>query len=352
MPSSAGCLRLPSSVIAIAFEPSGKLAVASDDGTLRIYDPPYIKVWKAIRNLGSEISSVVFGASVESHVIWVACNQHVLCFSLDTTEATNLILGRKDALLDLRLTEEEDDVLNEITLNSSHLAYSLDSGSVGVLDLKTREKTAMKTPHTNLCTNVSFIPDRPRELVSGGYDSALLHFDFHLGSLLSSLEVAKTSEPTAQMSFSPPFVLSLAVSQTGLAACGLGDGRVWLGSGGEKALSSDGNSSARKKKRRKWEGLREDDGTYSKIAEGPIVAIAFASPHQLFTLTLLGNLALHEVKDGRIERTIWTTGSPELVKANVLAINSSYLAVGGFDVENKGVLLLWLLQDREALSVS
>ena len=89
--------------------------------------------------------------------------------------------------------------------------------------------------------------------------------------LISAL--AGPSEPSAQVSLSPPFVLSLSVAQTGLVACGLADGRAWLGSGGEKFSSSEGSSTARKKKRRKWHGLRIDYGEYFKIAEGPIIAV-------------------------------------------------------------------------------
>jgi hypothetical protein len=99
-------------------------------------------------------------------------------------------------------------------------------------------------------------------------ESAYSFLVVHLTSIL-----AGPSEPSAQVSLSPPFVLSLSVAQTGLVACGLADGRVWLGSGGEKASLSEGSSNARKKKRRKWDGLRVDDGHYFKIAEGPVVAV-------------------------------------------------------------------------------
>ena len=56
-------------------------------------------------------------------------------------------------------------------------------------------------------------------------------------------------------------------------ACGLADGRIWLGSGGEKPESGEIPSHARQKKRRKWEGLRANEGSYHKAAEGPVVAV-------------------------------------------------------------------------------
>lgn len=154
-----------------------------------------------------------------------------------------MILDRKDATIDICLTDEDDDVLNEvrsisaltereftlawqIAINATHLAYTLDSGAVGVLDLQSHERTIMKTSHTNvrgwtqsprgcvltcICSYVRTYHLFPIDLakvclcitlhinkyansvatvVTGGYDSALLHFDFHLKSLLSSLQIS------------------------------------------------------------------------------------------------------------------------------------------------------------------
>jgi len=42
-----------------------------------------------------------------------------------------------------------------------------------------------------VCATVKFVPDRPRELVSGGYDTALLHFDFTQGKVLSRLRMGE-----------------------------------------------------------------------------------------------------------------------------------------------------------------
>ncbi|KAF8507903.1 WD40-repeat-containing domain protein [Hysterangium stoloniferum] len=353
--SAPESLRLPSSVTAAAFSYSGHLGVAGDDGTLRVYEAPYKKVWKAARNLGSEVSSLVFvegGGKVDSVPVWLACGQNVLCFELGS--ASKMILVENDALTKIRITEEDDDVLNEIATNGSHLAYSLDSGVIGVIDLKSREKIVMKALHSNLCTNVSFIPDRPRELISGGYDFTLLHFDFPLGKFLSSLKFEGPSEPSAQVSLSPPFIQSLDISSNGLVACGLADGRIWLGSGGERIPipSSERSTSASKKKRRKWDGLNPDAGNYTQIAEGPIIGIAFASGNRVFTLTLLGTLTMHKIENGRVSEKFWTSESPGLFKANSLAVNGTHIAVGGIDSEGKGVLLIWPSERLEGSLIS
>ena len=75
---------------------------------------------------------------------------------------------------------------------------------------------------------------------------------------------------TGGMALSPPFIMSTAMSSTGVMAAGTADGRLWLGFGGEKR-SLPGSS--KKKRAKKWEGLRDDDELAVKIAEGPIVAM-------------------------------------------------------------------------------
>ena len=95
------------------------------------------------------------------------------------------------------------------------LAFGTDTGGVGVLDVKFKQATTMKTRHTNvskqlcrlasgltlaqICSAVKFIPDRPNELVSGGYDSALLHFDFKQGTLLSRFDIGRTGNKSTNI---------------------------------------------------------------------------------------------------------------------------------------------------------
>ena len=66
------------------------------------------------------------------------------------------------------------------------------------------------------------------------------------------------------MSLAPPFIMSMAMTATGVLAAGTADGRLWLGFGGEKGS---------KKKAKKWEGLDENKALLIKVAEGPIVAL-------------------------------------------------------------------------------
>jgi hypothetical protein len=68
------------------------------------------------------------------------------------------------------------------------------------------------------------------------------------------------------MALAPPFIMSMAMSNTGVLAAGTADGHLWIGFGGEKGPAS-------KKKAKKWEGLDESKALLIKVAEGPIVAM-------------------------------------------------------------------------------
>ena len=68
------------------------------------------------------------------------------------------------------------------------------------------------------------------------------------------------------MSLSPPFIMSMAMSATGILTAGAADGRLWINFAGE--TSKEG-----KKNRKIWNGLDESKEHVIKIAEGPIVAM-------------------------------------------------------------------------------
>jgi len=73
--------------------------------------------------------------------------------------------------------------------------------------------------------------------------------------------------PSSGVSLSPPFVHSIAFSEHGTIIASTADGRVWVGVGGDKSNAS------KKRRSRKWEGLREDEGSWINVAEGPVVSV-------------------------------------------------------------------------------
>ena len=126
----------------------------------------------------------------------------------------------------------------------------------------------MKTKHDNISSCVHFIPDRPNELLSFGYDHNILHFEYRQQAILSRMQITPVAQENG-MSLSPPFVICSDISSLGLAAAGTADGQLWVGFGGEKVPSRQTG----RKKSRKWQGLDQEHELLQKIAEGPIVAL-------------------------------------------------------------------------------
>ncbi|KAG1895675.1 WD40-repeat-containing domain protein [Suillus fuscotomentosus] len=340
-------LKTPAPISCLAEGSSGHFFAGSDDGSVRVYNQETLKVVKAIRGLG-EVSSVVCMAYYSASGlgdIWVASNRHALRFTVDTEK---MILAKADATLTLELGAENDDVLNELSLNqkNSQLAFCLDSGAVGVVDLSTKQVTRMKTSHDNICGTVKFIPDRPSELVSGGYDSRLLHHDFHQKTILSRFDLGTSPlSESSGVSMSPPFILSSAMSPSGILAAGTADGRVWIGTGGEKMIGVSSGASV-KKKRRKWEGLKQDGAFTADVGHGPITALTFFGPRTLFTSTLMGKVTLHEIggptADGKLDISPkWTKATTDVNKVNAIIATKDLIIIGGLSETGGGITEVW-----------
>jgi len=116
-------------------------------------------------------------------------------------------------------------------------------------------------------------------------------------------------------------------------AASIADGRVWVGRGGDKSITS------KKKRHRKWEGLKEDEGSWVRVAEGPVVSVDFVGSENLVTCTLLGSLSRYEVG---VESTLatmnWSRNVERLEKVNCMRSNGKYVAVGGFLNDGKGLV--------------
>jgi hypothetical protein len=88
-------------------------------------------------------------------------------------DTSKMIQTAGDAISSMELAESEEETLNEVrviiiicirsgalsgisqialNVNKSHLAFSMDSGIVGVVDLSTMAVSRMKTKHQSVCT--------------------------------------------------------------------------------------------------------------------------------------------------------------------------------------------------------
>jgi len=167
------------------------------------------------------------------------------------------------------------------------------------------------------------------------------------------------------MSLSLPFVMSSALSTSGVIAAGTADGQLWLGFGGEKHIST-GSSGAKKKQSRKWEGLKEDAELLEKVAEGPVVAVfvvsphfdskvlslivdwsrAFSDPNTLTVSTLLGMITQYQIaRNDKAESVdlvkIWQRETQTIDKVNALITDDRRIIVGGLAKDGKGVVEVW-----------
>ncbi|KAI0636716.1 WD40 repeat-like protein [Trametes polyzona] len=337
-------INVPTSVSAISFGPDDTLCVgAGYEGSVRWYKLPSTKVIRAIKSLGEEISCIVYAPPKreEPACVYIASGYKLYGFPWDSGK---MIMTTEDATFVLELGVDLEDHLNELNLseNGKHLAFGTDVGTVGVVELSTKKVTRMQARHKTVCSSVKFIPERPNELVSGGYDYALLHFDVAQGTLLSRYDI--TAPPATEgVSLSPPFVMSTAMTSTRLLAASTGDGRVWLGGGGEKRPST--SQSGRKKRTRKWEGLKEDEGLWLQVADGPVVTSVFQTPQRLFACSLLGSISGYEIgrdTQGRLQATkILTKTIACKEKVNSMAANFSWVAVGCHTRKATGVVEAW-----------
>jgi hypothetical protein len=199
----------------------------------------------------------------------------------------------------------------------------------------------MSRGHASVCTCVKFIPTRPKELVSGGYDQKLFHFDYTSGNLRSEREISPHA-PAGEMSLSPPFIMSMAISLTGVLAAGTVDGQLWINFSGES--SKDGGSK-NTKGLKTWAGLNEDTEHIAKIAEGPLVAMAFLRTRIITVSTLMGTvtqyrLALTGSNQLNLEK-LWQREPSNSMKTNSLVVDERRIVVGGLHSDDSGIIEIW-----------
>ena len=178
---------------------NGELAVWSVDGTCR-------HQWQ-IADADGDVTSVAC-SNICSSLFYVACGVRIYSYDL-----RNLSTFSKS----YDVNEEE---VNEITLNEKEnfLAAAEDSNNVKVINLSDSKVFKTLRKHTNICSAVRFRPHRPWELLSGGYDSKLIQWDFGKSRaycIMDMQEMGCVSDELDSYLVNPPFVHSIAVSVTG-----------------------------------------------------------------------------------------------------------------------------------------
>ncbi|CAE6414099.1 unnamed protein product [Rhizoctonia solani] len=346
----------PGGFTALAFTETGTLLAGGEDGSLRVYDlSPTAQrtLCKAIKGLPDEVSGICGQPNrlppVALGKVWVASGKRILLFDLDCEK---LVIGSQEAQEVVTLVEDdgdEDNVLNQIAVSKDMIAYSCDSGVVGVYEIQTKKRRVMKAMHSS----ISLCRGWFRPVVSGGYDSQLLHFDASTGSVLSRLDIsAPASTGDSPISLAPPFLYSVTIDSNGAMAAGTADGRVIVGRGGEKGRGDRPN-------RRKWNGLNVDMVSQYHIAAGPVIGVAWVGPSKLLSVTLRGQVKHFRLPESRTKthttvgdievQTLWETQTTKVDKVGCLATfetsqNGFYIAIGGLAPTGRGCVEIWKRQ--------
>lgn len=150
-------------------------------------------------------------------------------------------LGTRILAYDLRSLDEPfeeinvtDEEINSIVLNEAEkfLAIADDTGAVKIYDLCSKSIYRTLRKHTNICSSVLFRPQRPQELLSGGYDHRLLQWEFTRARCFCDIDVTHfggMDTPSDAITLNPPQIHSLAISSNGeRVACGLENSVVLL----------------------------------------------------------------------------------------------------------------------------
>ncbi|XP_069755426.1 WD repeat-containing protein 53 [Narcine bancroftii] len=173
--------------------------------------------------------------------------EDVTCVSFSHTCESIVYASHAEAIsaLDIRFLKEpiecfhvNDDEINCISINetSSHLAAADDSGSITIVDLASKQVTRCLQKHSNICSCVTFRPQRPQSLLSCGLDMQVMLWNLqktHPVWTVNLQDLAQEQEDNQQKAgcqlFNPPLAHFATVASCGnVFACGAEDGKICL----------------------------------------------------------------------------------------------------------------------------
>jgi len=153
--------------------------------------------------LYEDVSSLRFGNQKHEEVHFSA-GKYIYRIDLRKADETSWIKPRFDF--------NEDDI-NEITISETDemLAAADDDQTITIIDLKNARLLTRLKKHKNIVFTLQFRPGKPRELISGGYDCSLIHWDIFKSRVMGSFNTSDASDPNWKelpKSFNPSYVLS------------------------------------------------------------------------------------------------------------------------------------------------
>lgn len=209
----------------------------------------------------SQTGHVVSGGEGGELCVWSKDGQLTGRFSRPETDCTSVVFskqspnliyaafGEEVLILDWQRLQEpvfifksNQDEVNQISLdaNENYLAACDDSGEIKMFAVHNRKEfKTLRHKHTNICSTVVFRPGRQWELVSGGLDCRLVHWDFSKPKCLNQFNMQEFHATPGDSPYfiNPPFVHHLAVSPNGSTlGCALENGQIAILNGNQKNL--------------------------------------------------------------------------------------------------------------------
>ncbi|KAL8580906.1 hypothetical protein ACOMHN_039606 [Nucella lapillus] len=199
---------------------TGTIASGSEKGDLCLWSSACELIHKYSRT-DTDCTSVLFSRE-KPNTLYAAFGSEVLVFDTENPQEPSFVF------------QSNQDEVSQIVLDDKEqfLAACDDCGEIKVFGLSDNKvfKT-LRFKHTNICSTVIFRgKNRPWELLSGGMDFRLIHWDFSKAKCLNQFNMQElhstTSDASAYM-VNPPFIHHLAKNREGtVTVCGLENGLV------------------------------------------------------------------------------------------------------------------------------
>jgi WD40 repeat protein len=206
------------SVTSVAFSPDGsRLVSASRDSTLRVWSgrcectlPSTYFLWQTSFHTGD------FIACLRGH------DGEIYSATWSPTDANRLVSGGADAMLRvwdpetrqcLNVLHGHSDVIFCVDWNGSRLASASADSTVRLWDAASGDCLKVCRGHRDGVTSVAWSPDG-RCLASGSHDGTVRIWDAATGQCLSKLVIGENTEAVTSVAWSPD-ILKLACSHAG-----------------------------------------------------------------------------------------------------------------------------------------
>ncbi|XP_053730092.1 WD repeat-containing protein 53 isoform X1 [Synchiropus splendidus] len=217
-----------SSVLCVGESPhsDGLLASGGEGGEVALWSQEGSIVGHLTLSSEEDVTSVAFSPAAPA-LLFMAHGD-----SVSVLDPRNL----KTVVEDFKHVGEEEINSVAVSESGSSLAVADDSGAVRVLELPGGKVCRTLRRHTNICSSVTFRPQRPNNIVSAGLDMQVMLWGLQKTRPLWTLslqDVAEEEDDQQQQRpgqlFNPPLAHCVSVSSCGnVVGCAAEDGRVHL----------------------------------------------------------------------------------------------------------------------------